>query len=214
MAENVNTSSKIRLVVNIKLGKHIKNILKFLIEDRKHQIEIRKLLHESYDQESYYEYRETQIINGIEELNQNGKITRSVRCSYSRALRTLIKQGLIYSHKYKYKYEYKGKPLYTYWDSDKQDLVQKRTNPAPDKIWDSKPYFGITDAGIEYVNNLGKITLVVNVKEGALDSVGVDLPEIIGNVGTDNADNGVVGDLPKKCSNAATLITGVVGGGG
>lgn len=157
---DVNTLDQLTQDVNIRLGKHIKIILLYLYKQKE------SLQRQNWIIKNAYKlYRLRQITSGPNE----GKfmkvwpstLPRKLRVSACRAFKTLETQGLIYRHHYKYKYEYKGRPLYTNYRTGEQVRAEKK----PTKTWNSKPWFGITELGIEFVNNSIQLNRDVNNKE-------------------------------------------------
>lgn len=156
--ENANNSIDFGVGVNIKLGKHMKGILLHLYEKKEYEKRQVSIIREVCD---LYDYERAKMLK-IYPKSFDLPVSRSLRVSMSRAFSALEKHGLIYRQYYKYQYEYKGRPLYHTWEKN-GDYVQVRSEIKPPKTWISKPWFGITEQGIEYVNNLDHLTPDVNV---------------------------------------------------
>jgi len=154
---NVNNPHKLTTDINIKLGKHMKVILLHLHEQKGYMRRQASIIRDIYDLYDHDRMKERNLSKYSCEL----PITPSLRVASSRAFSRLEEHGLIYKYFYNYKYEYKGKPLYTNYSTGEQI----REPPKPTKIWTSKPWFGITEKGIGYVNNSTDFRVGVNVKE-------------------------------------------------
>jgi len=144
---NVNKPDQLPQGVNIKLGKHMKAVLLFLYEKKGHALRQKTIIRDVCDLYDHKKAKERKIDPFFYPL----PISRCLRASMCRAFTLLEDHELIQRQRYKYSYEYKGRPLYQKWQDG--EYVQVRTEPKPTKTWISKPWFGITEKGIEYVNN-------------------------------------------------------------
>ena len=159
---NVNNSGQMTPDVNVKLGKHMRGVLLHLYNEKKYVQRQDTIIREVLRLYDFEKAKTSWYSNKAKaHIAFPLPISRSIRASMCRTFATLEKAELIQRQYNQYKYEYQGKPLYTDYSTGKQIREPKK----PTKVWRSKPWFGITEKGIEYVNTSLQRKPDVNVKE-------------------------------------------------